>query len=499
MGIVAKQTLKGSIWSYLGVLIGALNVAYLMPRILHDDEIGLLNILVALATVFAQFSSLGINGVTNYFFPYFKNKKERNNGYFLLMNTVILIGFILFCILFFFFDDTILTSKSNDSFLLFNYKFYFYPLTLFTLLFLSLDKYNSMLLDSVTGTFLKELFVRIFNTGSILLFHFHYINFDWFLFIYIATLALPSIVVFFVLLFRNEISFKKPNRLLFDIHRSKMLSVGFYSIVSGFGGIIMIFIDKYMINYYLGLSLTGIYSICAYVATLILIPGRSVQKIGAPLISEAWKKNDMKYLQNIFLKTSVYQLVFGFFIFILIWINIDNIFHIIPERFSEGKWTIFFLGLSYLLMTSSNLSNPLIQTSSKYKFASYFIYLMILLVIISNIIFIPIMGLNGAAFASFIAMFISVLIRTLFIYKSFQLKQYSFDHLKVVFVSLILIILFTFIPYLSNFIFDGIIRSAILILLYFGSIFMLKIVPEINSKINQKLKNILVKFIFRDN
>ena len=76
MGIIAKQTIKGSVFSYLGVVLGGINVAILYPRILSEDQIGLINILIALSAIFAQFSSLGINGVTNYFFHHFITGKS---------------------------------------------------------------------------------------------------------------------------------------------------------------------------------------------------------------------------------------------------------------------------------------------------------------------------------------------------------------------------------------------------------------------------------------
>ena len=41
MGLIAKQTIKGSIYSYLGAFIGFVNVALLMPQIFTTDEIGL--------------------------------------------------------------------------------------------------------------------------------------------------------------------------------------------------------------------------------------------------------------------------------------------------------------------------------------------------------------------------------------------------------------------------------------------------------------------------
>ena len=61
MGIIIKQSIKGSIWSYLGVGIGFITTAYLFPNYLSSDTIGLFGLLVSWSVLLSQFSSLGIN------------------------------------------------------------------------------------------------------------------------------------------------------------------------------------------------------------------------------------------------------------------------------------------------------------------------------------------------------------------------------------------------------------------------------------------------------
>ena len=81
MGIVSRQTIKGSIYSYLGAFIGFVNVALLMPRLFATDQIGLVNILVALSTIFGQLGTLGMVNVTIRQFPYFRDEKNNHNGF----------------------------------------------------------------------------------------------------------------------------------------------------------------------------------------------------------------------------------------------------------------------------------------------------------------------------------------------------------------------------------------------------------------------------------
>ena len=102
MGIIIKQTIKGSIWSYAGVAIGFVTTAYLYPNYLTPDVVGLFGILMAYSVLFAQFSSLGFHGVTARLFPYFRDKEKGHNGYLFIALVVIMVGFLLFFIAFIF-------------------------------------------------------------------------------------------------------------------------------------------------------------------------------------------------------------------------------------------------------------------------------------------------------------------------------------------------------------------------------------------------------------
>ncbi|HRG60054.1 MAG TPA: polysaccharide biosynthesis protein, partial [Bacteroidia bacterium] len=63
MGIIQKQGIQNTIISYIGIIIGFVNVLILQPIMLSADEIGLTRILFSIATLFATIFPLGLNGV----------------------------------------------------------------------------------------------------------------------------------------------------------------------------------------------------------------------------------------------------------------------------------------------------------------------------------------------------------------------------------------------------------------------------------------------------
>ncbi|WP_053404280.1 hypothetical protein [Persicobacter sp. CCB-QB2] len=55
MGVVIKQGVRASLITYFGVIFGALNFLYIMPKILEPDQIGMIRLLQDLAILLASF------------------------------------------------------------------------------------------------------------------------------------------------------------------------------------------------------------------------------------------------------------------------------------------------------------------------------------------------------------------------------------------------------------------------------------------------------------
>ena len=72
MGIVKRNSITITILSYLGIVVGYVNKILLFPNFLSEEQVGLANILVSMAVMYAQFSAMGINSTIVKFFPFFR-------------------------------------------------------------------------------------------------------------------------------------------------------------------------------------------------------------------------------------------------------------------------------------------------------------------------------------------------------------------------------------------------------------------------------------------
>ncbi|RLD64151.1 MAG: polysaccharide biosynthesis protein [Bacteroidetes bacterium] len=493
MGIIQRQTIKGSIYSYIGAFIGFVNVGLLIPKIFLTNQVGLTNLLLAISIILIQFAGLGVNSVTTRLFPYFRNDKNNNNGYLFIALIVTLIGFCLALLAFFIFTPYIIEQNVNKSPLFVKYIYYIIPLTFFTLIFNVLDNYNKVLYDAVFGTFLRDFVCRILNFVIILFFAFNIIDFDKYVLLYVLVYSSPAFFITVLLLKRKQFNLKPNLSFITPELKKMMISVAFFGLLTGFSAMAIVNIDRYMINSMIDLSATGIYSITFFFGTLIIIPARSLRKVSSAIIADAWKEKDVKTINQIYFKSTINQLIIGSLLFIGIWANINNVFQFLPSDYQSGKYVILFIGLLNLFDMSSGVSGSIISTSRDYRILTYLLVAFLVLVVVSNLIFIPIFGIVGAALASLISNFLFLFSKYIFLVKKYKMQPYNYKHLLIVLISAGSYLLSLLIPEMSNFYFDIIVRSAFITIIFFFLIYFTKVSDEINQTVEKFLRFILKK------
>jgi O-antigen/teichoic acid export membrane protein len=479
------------LYSYLGVLLGFFITGILFPRILSTEEVGLLRILVSYSVIFAQFASLGFNSVSVKLFPYFRDPDKKHHGFLGLALLVSITGFIIAGLIYLALRPYFLHQASEKSALFIDYFYYVVPLILFTLLFGIFDTYYRVLFNAVKGIVYKEVIQRLIILAAILLLLFKVIDFKVFVILYVIAFVSPSLFLLGALIKDKQFHIKPDLAFIDKKMASEMLSVGLFGILASFSGVLVQNIDAIMVNNYLGLGATGIYTIAFYFGTLILVPMRTMGKISSVVIAEAWKKDDRKTIMDIYTKSSLSLSVFGFLLFIGVWGNVDNIFHIVGQDYSSGKYVILFIGLANLTDILLGVSPHIILNSKYYRWLSFLLFIFAALLIITNIIFIPIYGITGAALASFISKLIYNLLKYLFLYHKFRFQPFQYKHLLILLFGFLSWGLSTFIPPFHSFIPDLIFRSVFLAVVFLFPVYFFKISPDINLKIEQLAKNFL--------
>ncbi|MFH2094857.1 MAG: oligosaccharide flippase family protein [Bacteroidota bacterium] len=496
MGIIRKQAIQGTIYTYLGAALGFVNISILFPRILGQDQVGLLGVIVAYSVIFSQFASLGFNATTTRLFSYFRTDDKRHHGFAFLLLMVSLVGFILSLIVFLFIKPVLLNDTDPESSgLMQQYFWYIVPLIFFTLFFNAFDNYYKMLFRSVPGTFMKELLIRIFVFIIILVYSLGLISFSMFVFLYVASYCLPTIIILVMLAIDGQLKIKPDFSFIDRQMRKDLINVSLFGIITSATGILTLNIDRVMIEEILGLSDTGVYTIAYFFGTIIILPSRPLVKISSAIVAEAWKSNDTGSISNIYYKSCINQFVIGAFLTAAIWLNIDNIIQIMTEEYSEGKFVILFIALAYLSDMASGVGSGILMTSHKYRMQALFMGIMVVMIVITNLLFIPVYGIVGAALASFISKTLYNLMRYIYMWVKFRMQPYDYKSLLVIGITALSFFTAYLIPVFENFILDILIRSADFGIIFIGMTYILNISDDINNRLETYYK--LVKTGFR--
>ncbi len=495
MGIVRKQSIIGSVFVYTGAILGFITSGILFPNFLSPEQIGLLSLLVTYAVFFAQIGSLGFMQTITRMFPYFRNNEKQHNGFFTLILIVGFIGSIFMTIVFFIGKTYIVSNSAEGNSLFKTYSYLIIPLFISILFFNLFDTYTKVLYNAMRGVYQKEIILRII----ILLFFFLYwhesISFHSFVHLYIFAYGVIMIYLLARLIGDHEFHLRKLNSEVFTKSMMKDIrSVSFYGLLISAAGFLVLNIDRIMLEKIIPenpLAQVGIYTTCSYFATLIILPSRPLLKISSVIIADSWKNKNLQSLQNIYKKSTINQSLIGTLVFVGLVLNIDSIFNILPETYAQGTWVIIFIGLFYLTDMFAGVNNSIIANSPHYRVLSTYIFIFIGLIIILNIIFIPLYGIVGAAFASFIAKILFHTFTYLYVRTKFKLQPYNYKHILVIISGLLAFIVANTIPEMTSIIANILIKSSVATIVFaiFSLLFSIsKDVQEIFQIIIKKIK-----------
>ena len=142
MGIVRKQSILSSIFTYIGFAIGAFNILFLFPKYFTPEEIGLTRILLDVALLFSTICTLGTVPLVLKFFPFYKRYlPDEQNDLPVLSIGLGLLGIIAFSFLIPELKPWIIRKFGSRSPLFVDYFDLLYPFTITLTLFSIFEAY----------------------------------------------------------------------------------------------------------------------------------------------------------------------------------------------------------------------------------------------------------------------------------------------------------------------------------------------------------------------
>jgi len=483
MGIVKRQGIKNTIIIYAGIIIGFISLLVIQPNYLSKSEIGLTRLLLAFASLFSSVFAFSISNITIKFFPYFKDYNNKHNGFFGLTILIPIIGSAIGCLLLFLFKEPIIKYYSSESKI---FQFYFYHTFVFSFILsviLSLNSYCSALLKTTVPSFLNDVITRLIFILLILLYGFGIISYSTFIIAFIVSYVLQAIFLFFYIIYYGAPSFKINKKIINEIGSITLVKYGAVLTITTITSLGLKFLDMIMIGHYKTDADVGVYSIAAFIATIIETPLNSLERIANPKIAHHLAEKNYSEVKSIYFQSSKYLTLIGAWLMLMICVNVKDLLLLLPNDYSDGIMVSIIMSIGAFINMCTGVNYPILFNSDKYYFGSIFIAIMLVVTIVLNIILIPIYGIMGAAISAAIASVVYNLLKYLFIYFEFKMQPFSKETLKIISILLFAFMINYFIPDMNSHVLNIVFTGSVLSIFYFICVYAMNLVPEFHQYI----------------
>ncbi len=502
MGVVVRQSIKGTIMNYLGVLVGFITTFFIVTKYLTTEEVGLTRVLVDASILLSGLAQLGTGTSAMRYYPYFKDEKEKDHGFFGWSVIIPFIGFIIFTILFLLFKQQIVNYFSQNSALFVDYIYFVIPMAFFMMYLLVFETNSNLLMRIVIPKFIREVGIRIMTLVVYLLYAFDVIDLDGMVIALCLTYGIATVLNIIYLFTLKKVSFKIQPAYVSKWLRKDFVFYTLFLIATSLASNIIPFLNTFFVSGKLGLAVAGVNTIAVYIASMVEIPYRSLAAISRPQISQSMKDDNILEVNSLVKNVSLHQFMASAFIFFIIWINVDLLYALIPNGnvYVDAKFVVFILALVKIVNTSFNVGATVLSYSKYYYYSLVFTVILTATAIFMNIKFIPIWGMEGAAMASLLSYIVYYMFLLTFVKLRIKVTPFSLNELYtlVIIVSLF-VIDWLLRKYISDYVvslfdinllgqlLDSVIRTLILSFLGIVTIYKFRISKQVNDIIDKIL------------
>ncbi len=492
MGVIIRQGFKAALSNYIGMGLGFLSLFILFPLFYDPEKLGAIRLFIELGTVLSAFALVGTHYSINRFFPFFRTADQKHHGFFFWAFLFPLAGFILLLIILAFWSEPVFTLINANAL---KYKELFPMLVL--LVFIILYQVVSEVSSANHGriavpNFMREVVMRSLIIISGLLYFTNLVDFyqSVWLMVLSYTIALCGNLWFLGKLtkinLKPDLQFIRKNPHL----KKEGLRFSLLLFFSGIASLLYTKMDFFMISaLQKDLAEVAVYSIGFYLATFIDVPKRTILQVASPIFAGHMKEERFKDVEALNKKNGSNQLLVSGILFFFIWLNIDNLYEIMPrgDYYMRGKWVVFFIGISKLIDAVVCGNGPIIVNSKFYSLSVISIIVAVISSFVYNYFFISNFGIIGGAISTILVMLSVNLCNLLVLYFKLGIHPFHRDQIQIIFLLCIFFALSFSGKWIINPYLDSIIRTLVFGAALFYSIYKLKLSEDFNLLLRTKL------------
>ena len=484
MGIVLKQSIKNTVVTYIGFAIGAINTLFLYTYILDPKYYGLVTFILATAAILMPLMAFGTHNTMVRF--YSLQTDGDKEGFLNLMLLLPLLTIIPLAAITFIFHEDIGSFFARENALVKEYVWHVFLVGLAMAYFEVFYAWSKVQLKSVFGNFMKEVFARLVTLALLVFLYFQFITVEVFLMCIVGVYLLRTTImkIYAYSVHKPTLKFKLPENTKSIITYSLLIILG------GSASVLLLEIDKFMINQLIAIENVAFYGVAVYIATVIIVPSRAMHQITYPLTAKLLSEGNSFELENLYKKSSLTLFIASGMLFLLIVLNLEDLYQLLPDDYRNGFTIVFLIGLAKVFDSMLGNINSILYNSEYYKTVLVLGVLLALTTILLNLWLIPLLGIDGAALASFSAIFLFNCIKMVFVKLKFGLFPFGKGTFKI-FATLLLMgflfwqLNFPFHPFLNI-----LLKSTIMVVMYLGILHRFEISEDVTGLISKFLRKI---------
>jgi O-antigen/teichoic acid export membrane protein len=427
MGIIARQAVRNTILTYVGIGLGFLNVVLLYPKVLDSAEFGLTRLLLSVCIITAQIAQLGAENTVVRYFPYFRDPARGNRG---LLGMLLLFGTLvsLAAMVVLGAMHGLLSEVFSDRNALYGrYGLLVLPLVLSEIFFILLRSYSRSLRRAVQPVFIREFLLRLLQTVLIAVQWAWPMPFGWFMAAYAGIFLLTTLALAWDLYRAGEFVVAWRQRWLPGRLRRSMGVYGLYTLLTGLAGIALGNLDQLMIGALLGdgLKYVAYYAVGFYFGSVIAAPTRALQQVAMPLLADAWKRNDRATIDDLYKRSSLVQTLAGGYLFLMVWACSSELLAWLSPEYAMAGGISVVVAASYFVLGMNGLAPSIIGMSRSYTVETWGSIGLLFVNASAGFFLIRLYGPIGAAWGTFCGTLLITVSRTVHLWRTHGLLPFD--------------------------------------------------------------------------
>ncbi|WP_166385120.1 lipopolysaccharide biosynthesis protein [Polaribacter sp. 11A2H] len=447
MGVVFKQSLKNTLFIYLGFAFGGINTLFLYTRFLEDEYYGLVTFLLSTSNLLMPLIALGIHHTIVKFFSSYFTKEEKDS---FLSSVLFLPLFIAIPIAYFgnLFYQEIGDYLSVENPIIKDFTVVIYLVAVACSYFEIFYSWAKVQFQSVFGNILKELYNRVMVMILLFAVYFELITKHEFIYYLTGAYFLRMLIMMFyaLKLYTPKFTFSRPDNF------KEVIRYSGYIILAGSAGAIILDIDKFMIPGKESLVIAAYYSVAVFIGSFIEAPSRAMLNILQPLTSKTLNEENHKEVASLYKKSSINLLLISGLFFVLINANVGQLFNLLPKEYGGGALVVLMISVLKLYNGFLGNNGAIINNSKFYKITLPISISMALSVYLLNKLFYYEldMGTDGLALATLIVIFLANTFKLFFVKNKFSMTPFTDKSLKMILIITVLYLAFNFWDFTIN-------------------------------------------------